>query len=553
MLCYMAGAWSQDVASKKVVNRDNNPSKKYLRPSITVLFAKRNNDRSARMEKVFQAAKTQDKYNNHNVSTFAIEPSNDYSKYLSENVSRQIVAKWFNRNEKGQFDMNLIAERGFYNASDADVLKANASVRKDALLADAGENLLDRSYILIYDIDPILTMDEYYKRIGTPNNLMEGYAVQYKVSVYKLDWTDSVAAVFYNMWTDASSPDPNKVAAFDKTNFPVKYVGQVSTAFGWVTSSQFKDHSKNIFGSYSDDELFARIYPLIEKETSISLPKLNEDFRVKTPVYSTHPIAAKIGLKEGLSVDKRFFVYEYELTNSGEKKAVRKAVIRATSRIADNRKVATGRSDSSVFYQVAGRKVYEGMQLQENPDWGIGLTVGYGSTSGAIGEGLTGILEMNASLWAGNVFKGLPPGIKIYAQGSLATDEFTVENGILDKKYNITSYAFGISKDLNFLHHFVLVPFVGYGQEQLVNTETDDEKRKNDKYDGTFLHFGARFAMNLNYNFQIIACYSLNSYLSLEPNTDNPNKESQIVKDWAEELKKGRGLGQLTIGLRYQF
>ena len=552
MLCCMAGTWSQDVASKKVVNRDNNPSKKYLRPSITVLYAKRDNEKSARMEKVFQAAKTQDKYNNHNVSTFAVEASSNYSKVLTESVSRQIVSKWFNRNEKGQFDMSLIAERGFYNATDADVLKANASVRKDALLADAGENLLDRSYILVYDIDPILTIDEYYKRIGAPNNQFEGYAVQYKVSVYKLDWTDSVAAVFYNMWTDASSTDPNKVAAFDKTNFPVKYVGQVSTAFGWVTSSQFRDHSKNIFGSYSDDELFARIYPMIEKETSISLPKLNEDFRVKTPVFSTHPIAAKIGLKEGLSVDKRFFVYEYELTSTGEKKAVRKAVIRATSRISDNRGVSRGRSDSSVFYQVAGRKVYEGMQLQENPDWGIGLTVGYGSTAGTVGEGLTGILEMNASLWAGNVFNGLPPGIKIYAQGSLGLDPFKVE-GFNDYEYDITSYSFGLSKDLNFLHHFVLVPFVGYGEEQFANIETDDEILKNDKFDATFLQFGARFGMNLNYNFQLIASYSAYSYLSLEPNADHPYKDDQSVKNRAEDLKNNRKAGQLTIGVRYQF
>ncbi|NJO91351.1 MAG: hypothetical protein HC831_22110, partial [Chloroflexia bacterium] len=38
----------------------------------------------------------------------------------------KMVAKWFNRKENGCFDMNMVAERGSYNASEMDVELAKA-------------------------------------------------------------------------------------------------------------------------------------------------------------------------------------------------------------------------------------------------------------------------------------------------------------------------------------------------------------------------------------------------------------------------------------------
>ncbi|MEJ5264077.1 MAG: hypothetical protein WHT29_02045 [Bacteroidales bacterium] len=552
---------SQDVQSTKVNSRDNNPGRRYMRPSLTIIYLTRGGALSDRMQVLFEKFPVPAKYNDHNVATrvIRIEEVNGnvqerkLQEYLTNKVSREVVAKWFNRNEKGEFSMDLIAERGMYNATDAEVIKAKASERKMALLQDAGENLLDRSYILVYDIKKIMTAEEFARAKGRPAE-EEGYYAWYDCYLFKLDWTDSVAAVFYNnLWTDASNFDPARVEAFNKTNFPIVFVDKVSTAFGYVSSTQYKDHSRNIFGSLTDDQLFERLFSKVVDEADTQLAQRNEDFKVKIPVFSTEPIQAKVGLKEGLSVDKRFFVYEFEVNSKGEKKAVRKGVVRATNKITDNRGIATGQTEPSKFYQVAGRKLYQGMLMQENPDWGFGLTFGYGSTSGAVGEGLSVMLEINTSLYLGKVSRSYPPGIKIYGMANLATSNFVLDiaqnpNDPMNPEFAIYSYSAGISKDINFFRNFVLVPFVGYGVETYQNVATSMEK---DKYESTFVEAGARLGVNLRYNIQLLATYTMNPILMTDYESNNDIQS--LTTGEMDLFKEQRQSGQLTLGLRFQF
>lgn len=554
-------AIGQDVQSTRANNRDNNPGRRYMRPSLTIIYLNRGGALNDRMQALFEKFPVPAKYNDHNVATRTIRlnelngnvSERQLKEFLTNKVSREVVAKWFNRNEKGEFSMDLIAERGMYNATDAEVIKAKASERKMALLQDAGENLLDRSYILVYDIKRIMTAEEFDRSKGRPSE-EEGYYAWYDCYLFKLDWTDSVAAVFYNnLWNDASNFDPARVEAFNKTNFPIVFVDKVSTAFGYVSSTQYKDHARNILGSLTDDQLFARLFSKVVDEADTQLAQRNEDFKVKIPIFSTQPILAKVGLKEGLSVDKRYFVYEFEVNSKGEKKAVRKGVVRATNKITDNRGIATGQTEPSKFYQVAGRKLYQGMLMQENPDWGFGLTFGYGSTAGAVGEGLSIMLELNTSLYVGKVTQSYPPGIKIYGMANLSTSNFVLDinqnpNDPTNPEFFIYSYSAGISKDINFFRNFVLVPFVGYGVETYTNTATGMEK---DKYESTFLEAGARLGINLRYNIQLLATYTLNPILITDYESKNDVKS--LTSDQMDLFKDQRKSGQLTVGLRFQF
>lgn len=73
-------------------------------------------------------------------------------KYIRiNNVANKLIAKWFNasdvRKENSYFDMDLIKERGVYNASELDKLKANESIRGLAVLQDAGMDLIPNTYI----------------------------------------------------------------------------------------------------------------------------------------------------------------------------------------------------------------------------------------------------------------------------------------------------------------------------------------------------------------------------------------------------------------------
>ena len=66
-------------------------------------------------------------------------------------IARKIVAKWFNRSEKGGFNMNLVADRGSYNASDIDIKIAKSSERGLALVRDAGEQLIQNTFVVVND------------------------------------------------------------------------------------------------------------------------------------------------------------------------------------------------------------------------------------------------------------------------------------------------------------------------------------------------------------------------------------------------------------------
>ena len=71
-------------------------------------------------------------------------------KYLTQNhVARDMVAKWFNRDAKGGFNMNLIGERGSYNASEMQINIAKKSARGLASIADAGAELIGNTFVVV--------------------------------------------------------------------------------------------------------------------------------------------------------------------------------------------------------------------------------------------------------------------------------------------------------------------------------------------------------------------------------------------------------------------
>src|SRR5690606_37771593 len=66
-----------------------------------------------------------------------------------DDIARDMVAKWFNRSEKGGFNMELVGERGSYDASAIDIATARASKRGVDMLADAGEELIGKTVVLV--------------------------------------------------------------------------------------------------------------------------------------------------------------------------------------------------------------------------------------------------------------------------------------------------------------------------------------------------------------------------------------------------------------------
>lgn len=277
-------------------------------------------------------------------------------KFIKDSkIANQMVAKWFNRKADGTFDMTLIQERGFYDASQMDAEIAAGKARGLASLADAGEELLKNTFVVFSKLtfvenEPVArairessklaanklkvpaaqaaaikAADEAYEK------MKEGYSVWTTSWLYQLDWNDSVAAVFYqDMWT--SAPDEAKKKAFDETDlFTLKLVGS-ENAQSLVTfkigETRTEEQIIDLATVRNIDNVFAK------------LQKAYDVFKPKVPVIMTDAgITAQIGMKEGLEGGEAFEVMELTM-DSKTNRTVYKKVGKATvikGQVWDNR------------------------------------------------------------------------------------------------------------------------------------------------------------------------------------------------------------------------
>ncbi len=376
----------------------------YRRSSLyTLMISEPNRQYASEIQKTFIDAPVPDKFNNHLLPTrkipnavirrvkkeekIRIQQAN-ISNYLKKNeIAKQLVAKWFNRSPQGTFDVQLLAERGMYNASDMDVQLAQSSKRGMALLADAGEELIKNTFVIVNDFDyiskeevanktkaglsllkDIAEMADVDMDTETSDELLttfgKGYVIRTFSYLYQLDWNDSVAAVFYEeYWMDKDNFDASKKATFDNSDiFKLKLVGY---EIAWA------DLQSTSYTKKSEEELIRTATIRAMDAVIAKLQKKYEVFRTKTPLYSVDPIAAKIGLKEGLEKGDRFEVLEQVMDNNGRTHYKRKGIIKVDKdHIWDNRFMADedpNNQQSQLNFTVfkGNGKFYKGMLIRQ--------------------------------------------------------------------------------------------------------------------------------------------------------------------------------------------
>jgi hypothetical protein len=482
---------AQEVENESVVNR-NDPLKDYLRPSLTVIYVDRGEPLSDRLIQQMQANGISGKFNDNSVETCRISATNgpieeeNLKVLLEKEVSKEIVRRWFPFDpDRKEFSKEVIAERGVYNASDADVITANAATRKDDLLKTAGLQLIDRSYIIVYD---------FYDIESVADESSHGYQTNCDVYLYQLDWNPEVEALFYEQWTNPY--------AIDQLDFPVKHVASILKK-SHLTPLKVSQSNGGGFLTLSEEKLFEAFAVEIEKTASVYLTKVNEDFKVKAPIFSVSPVRAKIGTKEGLTVDQRYFAYEIELNDLGEKITKRKGVVRAAS-IVKNDTIATGDGGTSKFYQTYGGRLREGMLLQQKADFGLGISLFAGSD-------LTILGEFSVGYWLGKYVPALqnvkvPYGTKIYLKGvipfaTMEMDGAKVTNSD-GKTLTWSVFGAGVSKDFYFAHIFAATPYIGFSSLLIPKEYTESVKATNKSTSG--LDAGANLSVAILHNAQII-------------------------------------------------
>lgn len=245
------------------------------------------------------------------------------NKVIRENkLASKLVASWFNRSSDGKLNMNLIQERGFYNATEMEASIAQGQTKGLASLGDAGEELLRNTFVTFTKLnfisnEPVAAAvrDAAKQSIiesmaGSPQLLInkalsgadkvyektkEGYSLWSKTWLYRLNWNDSIAAVFYNdLWSNPT--------AFDKSDlFSLEFVG-VQYNQSLVT---FKIGEKRTQEQIIDLALVRNV-----DNAFAELQKDNDVFKPKVPVLTINPITAQIGMKEGLTGGESFDVLE---------------------------------------------------------------------------------------------------------------------------------------------------------------------------------------------------------------------------------------------------
>ncbi len=361
----------------------------------------------------FREMPTLDKFNDHSLSLrviFAADGNDsesakaDIDKFLSDNnIGKRMVAKWFNRDKQnGAFDMSLVAERGHYNASQADLELALQTVRGKAMLADAGEQLIGNTFVIINDITYVNKEERAQKAVaffkilgsiagavggssggnvesiaeltksvsdlaGSISDAVAGFTVRIESYLYQIAWNDEIAARFYNeYYFDKNQINNEKKSAFDseKDLFKLKFVGS------------FKATSEKTVmrGIKKDEDVFRKVLARAIDKNIVELQKEYEVFKVKVPIINIDGdnINVQIGLKEGVSVNSKYEVLEKVLNDNGKTEYKRVGVIKPIKdKIWDNRYMAAEEEAINAnlkytsFKTVSGSGFYKGMLIRE--------------------------------------------------------------------------------------------------------------------------------------------------------------------------------------------
>jgi len=322
----------------------------------------------------FMNTEIPDKFNDHNLEERKIANSlipmlgkreekikiqeDNITNYLNtNNIAKKLVCKWFDRKLDGSFDMNLIADRGKYDASEMDVKLAQSSERGMALLADAGEELINNTFVIVNDFDfvskeevangakqTLSVLKKLADKVDVEVNTTKvdlalttagkGYVVRTTSYLYQLVWNDSVASVFYNdYWMDSKSLSKMRKFAFENSDiFKLKYIGY---EVAWA------DLQATVFTKKTEEELVTIAAIRAIDNVIAKLQKKYEVFRTKTPLYNNEPLSAKIGLKEDLEKGDKFEVLEQVMDKKGRTSYKRRGIIKVDKdHIWDNRFMA---------------------------------------------------------------------------------------------------------------------------------------------------------------------------------------------------------------------
>ena len=248
-----------------------------------------------------------------------------------DEIAHQLVRKWWSIGDDGSVSDTLLFRLACYsatqnqaNASAETVLGAQISLFNELADATIANTFVAFSKVDFYSSEPIAAFTRNIMlKIGeltgipgsdvaaeaTYNKMKQGYTAFTNAVLYKLEWNDSIANEFYNIWTDGSHLD---MAKFNNMKFHLSYVGNTTTNATCIPKKE--DKGKDV-----EHMVFKTIHTALDKEFA-ALQNAYEEFRPMVPVLgidSKGGVIADMGTKEGVKVGDSFKLLEPYVNEKG--------------------------------------------------------------------------------------------------------------------------------------------------------------------------------------------------------------------------------------------
>ncbi len=258
-------------------------------------------------------------------------------KYLKEtDMAKKMVDKWFGI-ENGQMSIDLVRERAFFNATEAEIAEAAEEGNRnaiDAIMDNGGHEIIGNTFVTVsrfryVNADQMAAEIIENAAVGAafvPRDVADavmataelaaetarvsmgrGYAVYTNTYLFRLVWDEEIFTKINSCATD--------LAAYNALDcFRLEYVGDENAYANITAGKRSQEEAVQFAMTRAMDKVLAK------------LEKKYEVFRTKTPLTNIEPLQANIGTKECVEKGDKYEILmkEQKIVNAGkgEKKTV---------------------------------------------------------------------------------------------------------------------------------------------------------------------------------------------------------------------------------------
>ncbi len=313
---------------------------------------------------------------------------------FAQSIAKERIMDIWGYKKNNCFDYNTLFDEAKKNSNDLDdLISENSAVSKN-IYKDLMPELINRNFIIIYNLRECMNFEEFYNAHNTPERrrlAKDGITMLIEAYIFKINWSKNDQQYFFdNCWFDNTTPEKRDKAleAYNAMRINLELVDITSDE---VTERYFELKDYEEMGEF--EELWRRYWNPIRYNRNQKLLKENnyDEYKNKINQYSIQVITdnihenvrlnidhfklrsilsedngyytSSIGKKESLYRNQRFVAYELQQKSNGE-------IVKKYKGVLSSRKPADNLRDNSIksnFKQERGFKLYDGMIIEEQP------------------------------------------------------------------------------------------------------------------------------------------------------------------------------------------